>query len=267
MARRLRLPTQLPGHDDLRRPLPLPRAPAQSAAAPPDPARPGRPRPLRRGARRGRRCARRPHALRPRRRRPGDRPALRLQGLRVGLAGDPDGAARPRLADRRGRALPHLRARPLRGQLHAERPLEAPARPGGSLRRRPDLRAPRQPGAERLPLRPGMGHLDPGRGAAPLPPGQRRAGRRRGPRDRRRRLPRRGRRSQLHQRLLGADPAAPRPADGRPHPLRQLLPAAGPGAGVRRQRPARAPARGDRRGQRRHRGRRPAPRGPRPQAI
>ena len=64
---------------------------AQPAAAPPDPARPGGARPLRPGAGRGRRRARRPHPLRPRRRRAGDRPPLRLQGLRLGLAGDADG--------------------------------------------------------------------------------------------------------------------------------------------------------------------------------
>ena len=74
-----------------------------------------------------------------------------------------DGAARPRRAGGRGRALPHLRARPLRGQLHPQRPLEAAARPRRPLRRRPHLRAPRRALPRRLPLRPGLGHLDRGR--------------------------------------------------------------------------------------------------------
>ena len=84
---RLRLPAHLRGADDLRRPLPLAGAAAQPAAAPPDAARPGGARPLRQGAGRGRRRAGRPHPLRPRGRRAGDRPPLRLQGLRLGLAG------------------------------------------------------------------------------------------------------------------------------------------------------------------------------------
>ena len=107
----------------------------------------------------------------------------------------------------------------------------------------------------RLPLRPGLGDLDRGRGAALLPPGQRQPGRRRGARARRRRLPRRRRRPQLHPRLLAADPAAAGTASGGPDPLRQLLPPARRGDGVRRQRPARRAAGGDRRGQPRLRGR------------
>ena len=155
-------------------PLREPAAAAHGAAGP------GGARPLRPGPGRGRRRARRPHPLRPRGRRTGDRAALRLQGLRLRLAGDADGPARPGREDGRGRALPDLRARPLRGQLHAQRPLEAAARPGGALRRRPDLRAPRRADAERLPLRPGLGDLDQGRRAALLPPGQRQPDRRRG---------------------------------------------------------------------------------------
>ena len=223
---------------------------ARPAAAPPGAARPGGARPLRPRARRGRRRARRPHPLRPRRRRPGDRPPLRLQGLRLGLAGQPDGPARPGRADGRGRALPDLRARPVRGQLHAQRPLEAAARPRRPLRRRTDLRAPRRALPERLPLRPGLGDLDRGRRAALLPPGQRQPDRRRDPRARRRRLPRRRRRPRLHRRLLAADPARARPARRRPHPLRQLLPPARPAPGVRLQRELARAARGDRRGQR-----------------
>ena len=138
-------------------PLPRPRAAAPGAA------RPGGARPLRRRPRRGRRRPRRPHPLRPRRRRAGDRQALRLQGLRLALAAEPDGPARPRRADGRGRALPHLRARPVRGLLHAQRPLEAAARARRPLRRRTDLRAPRRALPRRLPLRPGLGHLDRGR--------------------------------------------------------------------------------------------------------
>ena len=115
---------------------------------------------------------------------PGDRPPLRLQGLRLRLAGDPDGAARPRRADGRGRALPHLRAGPVRGQLHAQRPLQAAARPRRALRRRPHLRAPRRPHPRRLPLRPGLGHLDQGRRGQLLPPGQRQPDRRGGARAR-----------------------------------------------------------------------------------
>ena len=76
------------GQDALRRPLPL-AGPASASLllrrpTLPDPAAldrfvtaPGR----------GRRRARRPHPLRPRGRRAGDRPPLRLQGLRLGLAG------------------------------------------------------------------------------------------------------------------------------------------------------------------------------------
>ena len=144
MARRLRLPDQLRGTDAVHRPLPLAGALRRPAAAPADPARPGGARPLRPRARRGGRRPRRPHPLRPRGRRAGDRAALRLQGLRLRLAADADGPARPRRAGGRGRALPHLRARPLRGQLHPERPLEAAARPRRPLRRRPHLRAPRR---------------------------------------------------------------------------------------------------------------------------
>ena len=142
---------------------------------------------------------------------PGDRPALRLQGLRLGVPAQPDGPARPRRAGGRGRALPHLRAGPVRGLLHAQRPLEAAARPRRPLRRRTDLRAPRRALARRLPLRPGLGHLDRRRRPALLPPGQRQPRRRGDPRARRRRLPRRRRRPRLHRRLLEADPAPPRP--------------------------------------------------------
>ena len=95
------------------------------------------------------------------------------------LAGQPDGAARPRRAGGRGRALPHLRARPVRGLLHPQRPLEAAARPRRPLRRRPHLRAPRRALPQRLPLRPGLGDLDRGRRDPPLPPGQRQPDRRR----------------------------------------------------------------------------------------
>ncbi len=52
--------------------------------------------------------------------------------------------------------------------------------------------------------------------------------------------------------LLEAHPPPPRPQGRRPHPLRQLLPPAGPAAGVRLKRPALPAARGDQRGQRRH---------------
>ena len=109
------------------------REPAPAATGP---AGPGGPRALPARSGRGRRGARRPHPLRPRGRRPGDRPPLRLPGLRLGLAGQPDGAARARRAGGRGRALPDLRARPVRGQLHAQRPLEAAARARRPLRRR-----------------------------------------------------------------------------------------------------------------------------------
>ena len=44
------------------------------------------------------------------------------------ISRQPDGAPRARRQGGRGRALPGLRARPVRGQLHAEPPLEAAAR-------------------------------------------------------------------------------------------------------------------------------------------
>ena len=71
------------------------------------------------------------------------------------------------LAERAVEVEPYrtLRAGPVRGQLHPERPLEAAARPRGPLRRRAHLRAPRRPRPRRLPLRPGLGHPDRGRRA------------------------------------------------------------------------------------------------------
>ena len=148
---------------------------------------------------------------------------------------------------------------PFEVSLHAQRPLEAAARPRRPLRRRTELRAPRRALPGRLPLRPGLGHRDRRRRHPLLPPGQRQPRRRGDPRARRRRLPRRRRRPRLHRRLLAADPAAAQPARRRPHPLRQLLPPARPGARVRHQRPARRAAGGDRRRQPRHRDRRPRP--------
>ena len=136
MARRLRLPDQLRGPDPLRRPLLLPGPASQPAPAAPDAARSRRPRPLRPRAGRGRRRPRRPHPLRPRRRRARDRPALRLHAYGSDSLVSADGAARPRRAGGRGRALPHLRARPVRGQLHPERALEAAAGARRPLRRR-----------------------------------------------------------------------------------------------------------------------------------
>jgi len=145
MARGLGLPAQLRGANPLRRPLPLARAVPRLGAAAPSPARPGRARPLRHRAGRDGRRARRAHPLRPRGRRAGDRPPHRLQGVRLALAGQPDGFARPRRAGGRGGAVPHLRARPVRGLLHAQRALEAAARARRPLRRRTELRAPRLP--------------------------------------------------------------------------------------------------------------------------
>ena len=107
---------------------------------------------------------------------------------------------------------------PVRGQLHAQRPLEAAARPRRPLRRRTHLRAPRRALPRRLPLRPGLGDLDRGRRAALLPPGQRQPDRRRDPRARRRRLPRRRRRPQLHRATTGSGscPASSRASSSRP---------------------------------------------------
>ena len=167
-----------------------------------------------------------------------------------------------RRASGRGRPLPGLRARPVRGQLHPQRPLEAAARPRRPLRRRTDLRAPRLALPLRLPLRAGLGDHDRHRRPPLLPPGQRRPDRRRGPRAGRRRLPRGRRRAGLHRALLAADPAAARTARRRPHPLRQLLPPARPGARVRHRRRAGAAAGGDRRGQLRDRAGGAAARGP-----
>ena len=100
--------------------------------------------------------------------------------------------------------------------------------PGRPLRRRPHLRAPRRPlaGAYRCGQVWGISIEVAGmrfyhQGSANLiDDAIRETGRRR--------LPRRGRRPQLHPRLLEADPPPPQPPHRRPHPLRQLLPAARP---------------------------------------
>ncbi len=178
MARGLGLPDQLRGPDAVRRSLPLPGSVRRSAATPANAARSGCPRPLRQSLRQGGRSSRRAHPLRPRGRRPGDRPPLRLQRLRLRLAGHADGPARARRPGGRGRALLDLRAGPFRGQLHPQRPLEAVAGAGRPLRRRPHLRAPRRALALRLSLRPGLGDLDQGRRPPLLPPGQRQPDRR-----------------------------------------------------------------------------------------
>ncbi len=110
-------------------------------------------------------------------------------------------------------AVRDLRARPVRGLVHALAALAPAARRPRPLRRRAHLRPPRRAQPRRLPLRAGLGDHDRGRRHHALPPGQRRPDRRRAapagdPHGRCRRLPRRRRRAQLHRALLGADPAA-----------------------------------------------------------
>src|SRR6185312_11352126 len=173
-----------------------------------------------------RRRARRPHALRPRGRRAGDRAPPPRAGVRLGVARETDAPARARRPRGRGRALPPLRAGAVRRLLHAERALEAAARPPRPVRRRAVLRPPRRPHARRLPLRAGVGDPHRGRRHELLPPGQREPDRRGAARGARRRVPRGRRRARGHTPLLGARAAAARPARRRADPLRRLLQAA-----------------------------------------
>ena len=244
MARRLRLPAQLRGADALRRPLPLARPLPRPRPAAPGAARPGGARPLR---------------PRPRARPSASSSATPTSTTRVDA---------PAIARRFGckaygsRSLVNLMA------LHglAERtvevepyrtyelgPFEVSFTPSVHSKLLLGLAVPYDgelscehldslsPGAYRCGQVWGISIAV--AGLALLPPGQRQPRRRGGPRARRRRLPRRRRRPQLHRRLLAADPAAARTARRRPHPLRQLLPPARRGDGVRRQRPARASCR------------------------
>ena len=119
--------------------------------------------------------------------------------VRVRLARDADAAARARRPRRRGRAVPPLRARPVRRLLHAERALEADPRPARAVRRRAELRPPPRPHPRRLPLRAGLGDPHRGRRHELLPPGQRQPRRRGAAPEPRRRVPR-GRRGALASR-------------------------------------------------------------------
>jgi len=226
VARRLRLPTQLRGPDAVHRPLPLagplPRPRPQAHGD----SRPGGAGEVRRRSRGKRSASSSATPTRPRRRRAGDRQEVRLQSLRLAVAGEVDGPAWAGRPSRRGRPVPDLRARPVRGQLHAQRPLQAAPRPRHPLRRGTDLRPPRLALPRRLPLWPGLGDHDRGRRPCVSTPGSANLVEQRDPRARRRRLPRRRRRPQLHRRLLEADPADPPAPGDRPDPLRQLLPPA-----------------------------------------
>ena len=108
MAWRLRIPAHLRWAHAVHRPLPLSSPVPRTCSCAGPRSRPRRAGSLRRCSGGDGRRPRRPHPLRPRGRRAGDRSALRLQGLRIQLPGHPDGPSRPRRARRRGRALPHL---------------------------------------------------------------------------------------------------------------------------------------------------------------
>ena len=71
---------------------------------------------------------------------------------------------------------------PVRGQLRAQRPLEAAARAGRAVLRRADLRAPRRASPRAPTAAARSGGSNRGRRHHALPPGQRRPDRRRGPR-------------------------------------------------------------------------------------
>ncbi|MBS1870789.1 MAG: hypothetical protein JSS99_14135 [Actinobacteria bacterium] len=254
VARRLRLPHHVRGRVAVRRPVRLARAAAQPAAAAPRAARRGPARPLDRrgGRRRRRRRAGRPHALRPRGRRARDRAALPRTRVRLRVARGADAAARARRARGRGRAVPPLRAGAVRRLVHAERALEAAARPARAVRRRAELRSPARAHAGRLPLRAGVGHPHRGRRHELLPPGQREPDRRSAARRAGRRVPRRRRRPRGHAALLAARAAAARPARRRADALRRLLQAARRAARLRQPRAAGdGPRRGPRRQPRR----------------
>ena len=211
---------------------PASRSATSSSAAPP--AAVGHPGPLPARARAGRGRPRRPHPLRPRRRRARDRPPVRLQGLRIELAGPADGAARPRRAGGRGRALQDLRAGSVRGQLHAEP--HSKLLLGLAVPYDGELTCEHLDSLSPVPIAAARSGKSRSRcRRQPLPPGERQPDRRRGPRARRRCLPRRRRRPQLHQLLLEPDPAAAAAAGRGAHPLRQLLQASGRPDRVRRQ--------------------------------
>ncbi len=184
VARRLGLPARLRGDLDLHRPLRLAGAADEPAAPPAHRAagpRRARPLPARTRAARSPGCwsATRTSTTPSTHRRSSGRfgcPAYGSDSLRAA-----DGAARLEDTRGRGRALPRLRARAVRGQLRPQPPLEAAARDGGPVLGRPDLRAPRRALAERLQVRPGLGHPHRRRGDHALPPGQRRPDRRRRP--------------------------------------------------------------------------------------
>ena len=178
VARRLRLPHDVRGRLDLRRPVRLAGAAAVAAAAAGGAARAGADRPVHRRSRRGRGRARRPHPLRPRGRRPGARAALRLPGVRLSVARAPHAAARAGGGVRGSGSAPAVRARPVRRHVRPQPPLEAAVRAQGADGRRADVRPPPRPRAGAVQVRPGLGDPDRGRRDQPLPPGQRRPRRR-----------------------------------------------------------------------------------------
>jgi hypothetical protein len=184
----------------------LTRLPLGDLAAPPGGARrrraPGR-------AARSDRDPGRPHPLRSRPRRAGAGGPRRLSGLRLALAGPPDGAPRSGRARGRGRAAPPLRARPVHGDLHPEQARQAGRRPVGALRRRADLRARRRLDPAGLQVRPGLGPAPRGRRRHDLPPGLVRSDRGRAGPSRRRRAPVRDLGAALHRPLRQPAACAP----------------------------------------------------------
>ena len=218
-----------------------------------------RARPLRPGAPgRGRRRARRPHALRPRRRR-ARRSRRRFGCQAYGSASLAALMGLHGLGEQAVEVEPYrtYELGPVRGHLHAERALEAAARPRASrtTASSPASTSTASPRAPTAAARSGGSTIAVAgitlyhQGSANLIDDAIRA-------PRGRRLPRRRRRAQLHRPLLGADPAAgsTRAWSSR----RTTTTSSGRSAtrhGLRRQRQARRAARRDRRGQPRRDGR------------